>query len=181
MPKEKKNRSSRLHQSGRPFVENSCEFNAVANRDYRWDGRFLYADRARQTYCQPSCKSRTKTTFLENYTRFTHFKTAEASEKLEYQRCKRCKKMSPQKRSIVLEIIILELMKEIKGKKPTIAQINEIAKKNNVDISLWHMHRKFHDDANFTMGYLVKSYQLKSGKFKLKGYLQLVVLTFHGC
>jgi AraC family transcriptional regulator of adaptative response/methylated-DNA-[protein]-cysteine methyltransferase len=64
----------------------SDAWRAVAERDGRFDGRFVYAVRTTRIYCRPSCPSRRP---AERNVDF--FDGPEAAERAGYRACKRCR------------------------------------------------------------------------------------------
>ena len=58
---------------------------AVASRDARYDGRFVYAVRSTRIYCRPSCPSRRP--LRENVSFFDH---PDDAEQAGYRACRRC-------------------------------------------------------------------------------------------
>src|SRR5919197_2758385 len=58
---------------------------AVLNRDRRFDGAFVYAVRSTGIYCRPSCASR-----RPRSTQVTFFPIPEAAEREGFRACRRC-------------------------------------------------------------------------------------------
>jgi AraC family transcriptional regulator, regulatory protein of adaptative response / methylated-DNA-[protein]-cysteine methyltransferase len=80
-----------LARAGVDVVANPVElesercWRAVAERDRRWDGRFVYAVETTTIYCRPSCPSRRP---LRKNVRF--LPSAAAAERHGYRACRRC-------------------------------------------------------------------------------------------
>lgn len=62
------------------------QWQAINERDQRFDGEFFYADRNTQLYCKPSCPSR-----LPKFNYVCIFTSAEAAEAHGYGPCRRCR------------------------------------------------------------------------------------------
>ncbi|CZR08654.1 Ada metal-binding domain-containing protein [Trichococcus collinsii] len=62
------------------------QWQAINERDQRFDGEFFYADRNTQLYCKPSCPSR-----LPKFNLVCTFSSAEAAEAHGYRPCRRCR------------------------------------------------------------------------------------------
>lgn len=62
------------------------QWQAINERDQRFDGEFFYADKNTQLYCKPSCSSR-----LPKFNHVCIFISAEAAEANGYSPCRRCR------------------------------------------------------------------------------------------
>lgn len=62
------------------------QWQAINERDQRFDGEFYYADRNTHLYCKPSCASR-----LPKFNQVCIFPSAEAAEAHGYRPCRRCR------------------------------------------------------------------------------------------
>ena len=62
------------------------QWQAINERDQRFDGEFFYADKNTQLYCKPSCPSR-----LLKFNFICVFTSAEAAEAHGYRPCRRCR------------------------------------------------------------------------------------------
>ena len=59
---------------------------AVAGRDPRFDGKFVYGVRTSGIYCRPVCPSR-----LPNRQNVTFYATCDEAEQAGFRACKRCR------------------------------------------------------------------------------------------
>ena len=68
-----------------PSLDGDEAWRAVAKRDPRFDGRFVYAVRSTRIYCRPSCPSRRPAR-----ERVTFYAAPDAAEAAGYRACRRC-------------------------------------------------------------------------------------------
>jgi len=91
---------------------------AVAERDRRFDGRFVYAVETTTVYCRPSCPSRRP---LRRNVRF--LPTPEAAERKGYRACRRCHPRSPLAPSAALVERVQALLAAEAEHPPTLAEL----------------------------------------------------------
>lgn len=112
------------------FTENIEYWKAVKSSDCSFNGTFLYANRKRNTYCKPSCKSKSRFEIDE----YTWFDKPEEAVDLGYRECKRCK-TSPEIRLKLAEEIIEDYVKK-NWKTPTVEYVAKL-----LGVTPWHFHR----------------------------------------
>ena len=137
MSKKASNGASAAHESER--------WAAVAKRDAKADGTFVYAVVTTGIYCRPSCPSRHA---LPKNVRF--FATPADAEGAGFRACKRCKPNSPRAdsghaRDIETACRRIEEAIEAGDSVPGLAELAEAA-----NLSRFHFHRIFKDATGVT-------------------------------
>ncbi len=111
----------------------SERWTAVATRDRRWDGRFVYAVKTTGIYCRPSCASRRPR--RENVRFFAASSDAEAAG---FRPCHRCR---PRGEASGAEIAIGKAREYLEARIETRVTLEELA--DAVGMSPHHLQRTF--------------------------------------
>lgn len=115
-------------------VENSA-WQAVLERDRRYDGLFVYAVRSTGVYCRPSCPSRRPRPEQVEF-----FAEPVSAEKAGYRSCQRCRPADSGPLSAVPAIItrVCRFLDEASDEVPKLEQLAE-----QVNMSPFHLQRTF--------------------------------------
>jgi AraC family transcriptional regulator of adaptative response/methylated-DNA-[protein]-cysteine methyltransferase len=116
------------------MTERDRRWNAVANRDAAFDGRFVYGVKTTGVYCRPSCPSRRP--LPENV---TFHATCEAAERAGFRACQRCR---PKGASLAAEhaALVAKACRVIEQSEelPTLERLAHA-----MGMSPYHFHRVF--------------------------------------
>lgn len=115
-------------------AESSLWWEAVLNRDARFDGVVFYAVQSTGIYCRPTCPSR-----RPNRDRVCFFESATEAEAAGYRPCKRCQPQ--QTASHPSEAKVLELCRYIEAQVDGIPTLDELGAR--VGLSPYHLQRLF--------------------------------------
>src|ERR1700674_886078 len=107
---------------------------AVAMRDRRRDGTFVYAVRTTGIYCRPSCPARRA--LRENV---SFFETAAAAEQAGYRPCRRCRPHSADGTSSERSVQAARAFLDAHQQEPV--RLADLARE--VGLSPWHLQRAF--------------------------------------
>jgi len=114
--------------------DRTTAWRAVQQRDYRFDGRFVYAVSSTRIFCRPSCSSRRPTR-----SRVEFFGSPADAERAGYRACKRCKPTSAEARSIDRAVARASAyLKEHADEPVTLATLAR-----EVGVSAFHLQRVF--------------------------------------
>lgn len=128
-------------------------WNAVVERDARFDGRFVYAVASTGVYCRPTCPSRRP---RRSNVRF--FAVPGEAERAGFRACRRCRPGETSRQAEAVRLACGYLESHL-DEAPT---LNDLARE--VGMSPWHLHRTF----KATLGLSPKQYatRLRAGRFK---------------
>ncbi len=133
---------SALQQSGFYLVtrkadetQNDQAWQAVLERDRRYDGMFVYAVRSTGVYCRPSCPSRRPRPEQVEF-----FEQPGAAESAGYRSCRRCRPTETNGNSALPKMItrVCRQLDQNLEDEPTLEQLAETA-----GLSPFHLQRSF--------------------------------------
>jgi len=133
---------STLRQSGPILVarksqsDNSAQaWEAVLERDRRYDGMFVYAVKSTGVYCRPSCPSRRPRREMVEF-----FEEPKSAEKAGFRSCKRCRPTELNGERELPQVItrVCRFIDEIIEEGPTLDRLAEVA-----GVSPFHLQRSF--------------------------------------
>lgn len=132
-----------LNPKNRSFKNCENYLEAIKKKDPEYYDKFYFANRSRNTYCRPTCKSRKWEFVISNIDNYTWFKTDDEATNLGYIRCKRCEKVPPDIRNFFCESIATKYCLE-NGKAMTLELLQyELEKQTGIECSKFHLHRDF--------------------------------------
>jgi AraC family transcriptional regulator of adaptative response/methylated-DNA-[protein]-cysteine methyltransferase len=128
-------------------------WNAVVERDGRFDGRFVYAVESTGVYCRPTCPSRRP---RRSNVRF--FAVPGEAERAGFRACRRCRPGETSRQAEAVQRACGYLESHL-DEAPT---LDDLARE--VGMSPWHLHRTF----KAALGLSPKQYaaRLRAGRFK---------------
>lgn len=133
--------------------DSETAWNAVVERDARFDGRFVYAVASTGVYCRPTCPSR-----RPRRSNVQFFAVPREAEQAGFRACRRCRpgEISKQAEAVQRACDYLESHLD---EAPTLSDLAQ-----EVGMSPWHLHRTF----KATLGLSPKQYaaRLRAGRFK---------------
>lgn len=111
-----------------------CRWQAIVERDKRFDGQFLYSVKTTGVYCRPSCAAR-----LAKYENVKFHQTCEEAELAGFRACKRCK---PRQNSQLEhhQVTVSNICRLIETSERKLS-LQEMA--SNAGLSPYHFHRIF--------------------------------------
>jgi len=131
-------------------------WHAVASRDARFDGQFVYAVSSTRIYCRPSCPSKRPSRDRVNF-----FPVPEAAEQSGYRECKRCRPRQARIPDPQVELVqrVCHYLDTTDAESVKLAELSQLT-----GVSLFHLQRTF----KHIMGISPRQYfaARKFGKFK---------------
>ncbi len=128
--------SQRLMETPSANLPDEAAWTAVASRDARFDGRFVYAVGSTGIYCRPSCPSR-----RPRRDRVTFFPDPGAAERAGYRACRRCRpRVSSSEQDPAAQAV--ERARAFLDAHPD-EPVTLAALANEVGLSPWHLQRTF--------------------------------------
>ncbi len=140
-----------------PSVSEQERWEAFANKDRRYDGRFVVAVRTTGIYCRPSCPSRPP--LPKN---ITFYDLPEEAEQAGFRPCKRC---TPDTQAFEAEVVgrLCRYMDEHLDDKVKLDDLGQI-----VNLSPHHLQRVFKKALGITPRQYVEARRLENLKSRLK-------------
>ena len=114
--------------------DHSTAWNAVQQRDRRFDGQFVYAVRSTRIFCRPSCSSRRPTR-----SRVEFFSSPADAERAGYRACKRCRPESTEAKAIDRAVARAAAFLEEHLDVP----VTLVSLAREVGVSAFHLQRAF--------------------------------------
>jgi AraC family transcriptional regulator, regulatory protein of adaptative response / methylated-DNA-[protein]-cysteine methyltransferase len=134
-------------------------WNAVATRDLRFDGTFVYAVRTTGVYCRPSCPSR-----RPRRERVVFFQTPDAAENKGFRPCRRCDPRNvPGTRESRLIKRACRLMEQDSGDPIRVASVAR-----QMGVSPFRLQRLFRRMIGISPGAYAQSVRLRRFKAQLR-------------
>lgn len=142
-----------------PKLPGSRCWRAVASRDARYDGIFVYAVRSTGVYCRPSCPSR-----RPRRERVVFFETPEAAEREGFRPCRRCDPASePAAAETHLIRQACRLMEQDSDERIRVANIA-----HQIGVSPFRLQRVFRRTVGISPGAYARSIRLRRFKTQLR-------------
>jgi AraC family transcriptional regulator, regulatory protein of adaptative response / methylated-DNA-[protein]-cysteine methyltransferase len=130
---------------------------AVVNRDERFDGRFVYAVRSTGIYCRPTCPSR-----RPNRRQIIFFPAVVAAERAGFRPCRRCR---PQESIGANSRLVQEACVYIQENHTEPLKLADLSRQLNVSSS--HLHRSFKRALGISPAQYARACRMKT----VKGHL----------
>jgi AraC family transcriptional regulator of adaptative response/methylated-DNA-[protein]-cysteine methyltransferase len=139
-----------------PLSTDDDRWHAVAARDARFDGQFVYAVSSTRIYCRPSCPSK-----RPSRERVDFFPVPEAAEQAGYRACKRCRPRQARILDPQIEMVrrVCHYLDSTDAESVKLAELSQLT-----GVSLFHLQRTF----KHIMGISPRQYYSarKFGRFK---------------
>jgi AraC family transcriptional regulator, regulatory protein of adaptative response / methylated-DNA-[protein]-cysteine methyltransferase len=141
-------------------VDEETMWQAVLNRDTRFDGVFYYAVQSTGVYCRPGCPAR-----RPRREQVTFFSSCEAAEKAGYRACKRCRPQEAMELSTRVELVerACRLIETAVDAPPSLEELGKA-----LSISPFHLHRLFKSVTGLTPYQYAAGHKLKKFKERVK-------------
>jgi AraC family transcriptional regulator of adaptative response/methylated-DNA-[protein]-cysteine methyltransferase len=119
----------------KPQTEENSAWQAVLERDRRYDGLFVYAVRSTGVYCRPSCPSRRPRPEMVEF-----FEQPKAAENAGYRSCRRCRPTENGAHAALPQAItkVARFLDEATEEVPKLEQMADLVK-----MSPFHLQRTF--------------------------------------
>jgi AraC family transcriptional regulator, regulatory protein of adaptative response / methylated-DNA-[protein]-cysteine methyltransferase len=131
---------------------------AVVERDAKFDGRFIYAVKTTMIYCRPTCPSR-----RPNEKNVEFFADAQPARTKGYRPCRRCKPDAADNRK---ETIVMQTRKHIEENLDQSLTLANISKA--VGVSQFHLQRLFKSSTGLTPRQYAEECRLSTVKKELR-------------
>jgi AraC family transcriptional regulator of adaptative response/methylated-DNA-[protein]-cysteine methyltransferase len=135
IPRRTMSEKSRSRPFPPPELDEDALWRAVASRDARFDGLFVYAVRSTGIYCRPSCPSR-----RPRRDRAVFFASPEAADEGGFRACLRCRPREPTVRDPQLELAV-RACRAIEGDEEGAPSLSRLAAE--LGVSPHHLQRTF--------------------------------------
>ena len=141
-------------------IEEDIYWQAVLERDARFNGIFVYGVRSTGIYCKPSCPSR-----RPKREQVTFFTSAEAAELEHFRACLRCRPKEKVTRDPHIEMV-LRVCRSIEAQTEAMPSLTELGEELNV--SPHHLQRTFKSITGITPRQYAAAHRLKQFKSRIK-------------
>lgn len=141
-------------------MEEEIYWQAVCDRDARFNGIFVYGVRSTGIYCQPSCRSR-----RPRRQHVAFFPSTEAAEAEGFRACLRCRPREPVGRNPQVELV-LSVCRIIETEAEGLLSLEALGER--LDVSPHHLQRTFKGITGITPRQYAAAHRLKQFKSRIK-------------
>ena len=147
-------------QPGIELVDDEALWQAVLDRDTRFDGRLFFGVRSTGIYCRPSCPAR-----RPRRNQVVFFRIPEAAERAGFRSCRRCRPRNasmtdPQVQMVREACLYIE---EHAGELPTLEDLSA-----HTGVSAYHLQRVFKRVAGITPRQYAEAMRINQFKTKVR-------------